>query len=98
MCGMGWMVRAVEGLVIVWWRRWAVAAPGCPQPPWAYPARVASLARAPFAERKGRFCVVVDDQIRVGRHVLRWRWASMQNLTDSNSYSRMLATKLTTMY
>ena len=53
---MGWMVRAVEGLVIVWWRRLVRRA--APSPPRAYPARVASLARAPFAERKGRLAFV----------------------------------------
>ena len=44
--------------------------------PVAYPARVAS---APFAERKGRFYVVVDLRIRITPHVLMWQCTPNQN-------------------
>ena len=37
-----------------------------PAPPRAYPARIAALARAPFALRKGRLLVAVGVERRFG--------------------------------
>ena len=58
-------VGCVGGKAVVWFV--------CPAPPRAYPARGASLARAPFAVRKGRLLLVrlVYGDGLVGRAITR---------------------------